>query len=44
MNKYMLEVNALIIVMIGFALDYSAKETLFYQSQLNGGHSPKTQQ
>lgn len=43
-NKYMLEVNALIIFMIAFALDYSTKETLFYQSQLNGCYSPKTQQ
>lgn len=40
----MLEVNALIIFMIAFALDYSTKETLFYQSQLNGCYSPKTQQ
>lgn len=43
-NKYMLGVNALIIFMIGFALDYSAKETLFCQSQLNGCFSPKAQQ
>lgn len=43
-NKYMVEVNALIIFMIGFALDCSAKEPLFYQSQLNGCYSPKSQQ
>lgn len=43
-NKYMLEVSALIIVMISFALDCSAKETLFYQSQLKGCYSPKPQQ
>lgn len=43
-NKHMLEVNALIILMIGFALDCSAEETLFYQSQLKACSSPKAQQ
>lgn len=40
----MLEVNALIILMIGFALDCGAEETLFYQSQLKGCYSPEAQQ
>lgn len=44
-NKCMLEVNALIIFMIGSALDSrSSKESLFCQSQLNGCYSPRTQQ